>query len=248
MTRVSRSAHLWALRFSTLTLCFVLVLAGIPLDANVKGKQTNNQDGPRTKGAPGPNLPNLDEARAAGASDEKQPDVKLPAPVAATRCRHQDKKCKETKEKRTSLIPAYDRFSNLWAYQRTSEQIFGWRATADNDLFQALNLVPHTYSDAAPMVLPSALYERDASTVPTAFENPDKRSSRAAASSFSPAVQQVSFETALADEINRMGGASEDLYSGNYHWSTPIVSLPGRAGLDLNLTLCYNSLVWVKSL
>lgn len=55
------------------------------------------------------------------------------------------------------------------------------------------------------------------------------------------------FETALADELNRVGGASEDLYSGNFNWSLPLVSLPGRAGHDLNLTLSYNSLVWLKS-
>ncbi len=36
------------------------------------------------------------------------------------------------------------------------------------------------------------------------------------------------------------------MFSGNYHWSTPLVSLPGRGGLDLNLSLHYNSLQWVR--
>lgn len=48
------------------------------------------------------------------------------------------------------------------------------------------------------------------------------------------------------DPINRTGQASEDLYSGNYNWSLPIVSLQGRAGLDLSLSLAYNSRVWTK--
>src|SRR5205085_8787380 len=35
--------------------------------------------------------------------------------------------------------------------------------------------------------------------------------------------------------------ASQDFY-----WSVPLLSLKGRAGLDLNLTLTYNSLVWTQ--
>lgn len=46
---------------------------------------------------------------------------------------------------------------------------------------------------------------------------------------------------------NRTGrGGGIDLLSGNFNWSLPLVSLPGRAGLDLGLTLSYNSLVWTK--
>src|SRR6185369_11422656 len=37
-----------------------------------------------------------------------------------------------------------------------------------------------------------------------------------------------------------------DLGSRNFNWSLPLLSLQGRAGLDLNLTLTYNSLVWTK--
>jgi YD repeat-containing protein len=53
---------------------------------------------------------------------------------------------------------------------------------------------------------------------------------------------------ARLDPYNRMGGSAEDLLSGNYDWSLPILSLKGRAGLDLGLSLTYNSLdTWVKS-
>ncbi|HKS26263.1 MAG TPA: S8 family serine peptidase, partial [Pyrinomonadaceae bacterium] len=50
-----------------------------------------------------------------------------------------------------------------------------------------------------------------------------------------------------SEPTNRTGQAGEDLLSRNYNWSLPIVGLPGRAGLNLGLSLTYNSLVWTKS-
>lgn len=52
---------------------------------------------------------------------------------------------------------------------------------------------------------------------------------------------------ARLDPHNRVGSSGEDLFSGNYNWSMPLISLPGRSGLDLGLSLSYNSLVWQKS-
>ena len=43
---------------------------------------------------------------------------------------------------------------------------------------------------------------------------------------------------------NATGGTN--VYSQNFGWGTSLVSLPGRSGLDLNLGLSYNSLVWIK--
>ncbi|HEX8144110.1 MAG TPA: hypothetical protein VF553_16030, partial [Pyrinomonadaceae bacterium] len=57
----------------------------------------------------------------------------------------------------------------------------------------------------------------------------------------------VDFSTPRVDPVNRTGTGGEDLLSGNYNWSLPVVSLPGRAGLDLGLSLSYNSLVWTRS-
>ncbi len=45
---------------------------------------------------------------------------------------------------------------------------------------------------------------------------------------------------------NETGQPGVDLGSQNFNWSQSLVSLPGRAGMDLNLTLNYNSLVWTK--
>jgi YD repeat-containing protein len=49
------------------------------------------------------------------------------------------------------------------------------------------------------------------------------------------------------DPVNQTGGEGEDPLSRNYNWNVPLVGLPGRAGLDLGLSLAYNSLVWTKS-
>jgi YD repeat-containing protein len=54
------------------------------------------------------------------------------------------------------------------------------------------------------------------------------------------------FAMARLDPLNRTGTGGEDLLSNNFNWSLPLVGLPGR-GLDLGLTLSYNSLVWIRS-
>lgn len=45
---------------------------------------------------------------------------------------------------------------------------------------------------------------------------------------------------------NETGQPGVDLGSQNVNWSQSLVSLRGRAGMDLNLTITYNSLVWTK--
>ncbi len=52
---------------------------------------------------------------------------------------------------------------------------------------------------------------------------------------------------ARLDPLNATGGGGENPLSQNFSWIVPLVSLPGRAGLDLNLAVSYNSLVWTKS-
>lgn len=51
---------------------------------------------------------------------------------------------------------------------------------------------------------------------------------------------------ARLDPANRTGGEDEDPLSRNFNWSVPLIELPGRSGLDLGLSLSYNSLVWTK--
>jgi len=54
------------------------------------------------------------------------------------------------------------------------------------------------------------------------------------------------FSTARIRPKNETGEQGEDLGSQNFNWSLPLLSLPGRAALDVNLTLYYNSLVWTR--
>jgi YD repeat-containing protein len=54
------------------------------------------------------------------------------------------------------------------------------------------------------------------------------------------------YSMARLDPINRIGGSGVDLLSRNANWSLPLLGLKGRAGLDLSLSLSYNSLVWTK--
>ena len=62
-----------------------------------------------------------------------------------------------------------------------------------------------------------------------------------------PSLLDGNWPMALIDQRNRVGTSGEDLLSRNFNWGTPIVNLPGRAGMDLNLGLSLNSLVWTKS-
>ena len=47
--------------------------------------------------------------------------------------------------------------------------------------------------------------------------------------------------------INQTGGDGENPLSRNFNWKLPLVNLPGRAGMDLELALSYNSLVWTRN-
>src|ERR1041385_7745648 len=75
----------------------------------------------------------------------------------------------------------------------------------------------------------------------TVTDNTGLRSSATASVTVSGASE------ARLDALNQTGGADENPLSRNFNWKQPLLSLPGRAGLDLGLTLAYNSLVWTKT-
>lgn len=54
------------------------------------------------------------------------------------------------------------------------------------------------------------------------------------------------FGAARTRPINRTGIPGVNLGSRNFNWSLPLVSLPGRSGLDVSISLFYNSLVWTQ--
>ncbi|HZW05825.1 MAG TPA: fibronectin type III domain-containing protein, partial [Phycisphaerales bacterium] len=78
------------------------------------------------------------------------------------------------------------------------------------------------------------------------FEQLRERSTRGAGVTGS-GLSAYDFASARLDPNNRTGAGGVDLYSGNFNWSLPVLSLPGRAGLDLGLSLTYNSRVWTRS-
>jgi len=116
--------------------------------------------------------------------------------------------------------------------------------------------------------LPNLTESRKTRTSPiTAISSPAKSESASAAQvTDSAAFQQIGlpcgdcdpsggggggggdpyFGTARLRPINSTGAAGVTLGSQNFNWSLPLLSLPGRAGLDLSMSLFYNSLVWTK--
>jgi RHS repeat-associated protein len=54
------------------------------------------------------------------------------------------------------------------------------------------------------------------------------------------------FGTARTQPRNATGNRGVNPGSQNFNWGLPLVTLPGRSGLDLFISLYYNSLVWTK--
>jgi Tol biopolymer transport system component len=87
-------------------------------------------------------------------------------------------------------------------------------------------------------------YGRDA--VRQAFDESGEFQNIVAALSASgnPSSAAASLATAQVDPFNQSGN---QVQARDCEWSVPLVSLPGRAGLDLGLSLSYSSLVWTRS-
>jgi hypothetical protein len=77
------------------------------------------------------------------------------------------------------------------------------------------------------------------------IEQLQSRSTRGSSSSSGSTDSDSS--VAAQDPLNATGGDGENPLSRNFNWTLPVVSLPGRARMDLSLSLSYNSLVWLKS-
>src|SRR5437899_1321124 len=52
--------------------------------------------------------------------------------------------------------------------------------------------------------------------------------------------------SARLEPRNRTGSGGDDLFSRNFNWAINLLSMAGRSGLNLNLSLSYNSLVWTR--
>jgi YD repeat-containing protein len=222
--------------------------------ANAADKTTDKVT--RAHGAPSQNLPNLNNMRG-----RKEPEPKKHTPVPAKRCRHWDKQCKELKEMKAfnQFVPEDDGLRGRIAMAGATDaaNVFDWRSP--------LSTLTSPFSVSAFDGRAGRL-ERPVADIPVrrAFRSaPEAGGSKprmtpdgkrplphAFASSLLPvvALQEASdLYTARVQPHYRTGQPGEDLLSGNFHWSIPVINLPGRAGHDLNLTLSYDSLLWTKS-
>ena len=242
-------------RSITYTLCLALIFSGLPFQASTQVSQTP-EPGVRTQGPPSPNLPNIDEVR--NATEAK---IIKPEPVRAKRCRHWDKKCKDLKEKKTSFLFPPEQDQSRAMIAAAKPQTSDWlsqtlsfnsplnlfnassRPTVDLPIGQRGIASSERYGTAR--VSKRVTSNTTLSASRSTGSKPMPPMPHAFASSLLPmtALQAANFETARVEPHYRTGGSGEDMFSGNYNWSLPIVSLPGRAGHDLNLTLSYNSLV-----
>ena len=61
-----------------------------------------------------------------------------------------------------------------------------------------------------------------------------------------PPQNDPNYSTQRTQPYNSTGEPGITLGSRNFNWSMPLVSLSGRSGMDLNISLSYNSLVWTQ--
>jgi hypothetical protein len=214
---------------------------------------------------PYPTLPNFETLVNEGKSNVKKDKAK-PVEKPSTGCGHRDLVCKELKKIKDKKAE-----NSSLPTSNAAEQIAGTSAQPVKGQSSATSLTDHpTQSQHRGNWLTrlgrkltgaiSSLTTRNSSSAyrDTAISIDEAgNSARATVSSTvssavtaPPAPPPVYFSTpqqAMLD-ARYQTGSGEDLFSGNYSFSLPLVSLPGRNGLDLNLTLNYNSLVWTRSI
>ncbi len=172
-------------------------------------------------------LPSLDEIKEKANDPElkklSKPKEKLPN---ARRCRPGDQVCQDYWQKQGK--PSRN-IGQLLLRENTATvpslaNLLAWNSfSSPLNTLKSLSDVPVGFGAFAPKAAPAA--------APAMFQG---------------GVTYGTWPTEMTQGRNRMGGT--DLFSGNYHWSVPILGLPGRAGHDLGLSLSYNSHLWVKTL
>jgi hypothetical protein len=206
-------------RVRCLLLCLLLALNSLPPGAaqDATQSQPSGKAALRTQGPPGINLPNLDEARR---KEHAKPQMRPAKPPV--KCGYRDADCqkKEKEKEKTGFHSRPSQAGDLLA-------MLAWnRGAFDGPLAGAFGLrAEDSRRDYAPLALAAP------ALTPMAAQN-----------QLNPTEV---LETRL-DARNRVGESGEDLLSGNFNWSAPLIGLPGRAGMDFGLSLSYNSLVWLK--
>jgi hypothetical protein len=233
-------------RIIALTLCFALMLTTTPQARQQSVSVTENKPVQSRMLPPYADLPDI---RAVEEEGKNPPPPKPPPPPLkpSTLCGHRDKACKnkKSKEKKTGLsLPPTGKQSDRLSADTARIQKGGedWLKRLGRRVGSALSGVMASGLAALPARGHSFLAADSVRTTgATASAGFAKVAPMAA-----PPPSFSSLNEAKLDPHNRIGGAGEDLFSGNFHWSLPLVSLPGRNGLDLDITLHYNSLVWLR--
>ena len=230
-------------RFISLALSFALILSGSPLASSQSSVQATTPKVRRTSGPPSPNLPNLDDVRR----NKPRRVLTAPTPVPAARCHMRSAKCRQNEKKVSELVmPGNQSFTQLLARADGS----GNDKLSTSQNWSGLNLpqlgdrsqIARSVTDAGAK---SSARRSNYSTTPAmpGLSEPKAAGMMAWMQSY-PSWDQI--YAARMDPKNRVGEPGEDLLSGNFNWSLPLLGRMGRAGLDLGVTLSYNSHVWTK--
>src|SRR5262245_548781 len=240
MSIFSRNLSAKWVRLVCLIACFALVLSSLPVHFRHE-TATAQSSGLKSQRPPFYKLPNLSSLITEG-KKPKQTALPVPPLKPSTICGYRDEACKRKKEKEKkvsqNLMPSKDNASQVSSdAPRKGGSWLGRLGRAFSNALSGLT----TSSARGNSFIASDLNRNTGNSTPAALNN----TTAGAALAQSPPTF-ASIGQAMLDPRYRIGGAGEDLFSGNYNFTLPLVSLPGRAGLDLNITLSYNSLVWIK--
>jgi YD repeat-containing protein len=210
-------------------LCFSLILTTTPQAQQQSPATTAHSPAQSRPLPPYADLPDINALVDEG--KKTKPAKSQPPLKPSTLCGHHDRVCQKLKEKKKisrNFTPAQQGSGQMSA--SAEPQRGGW-------LQRLGRAVSGAFSDSAGSSFLPATMAKTSFTV---------SSTTGMMASAPPPPTFTSANQARLDPRYRIGGAGEDLFSGNFHFSLPLVSLPGRNGLDLNLSLHYNSLVWLR--
>ena len=224
-------------RIISLTLCVTLILTSTPQARQQSVSSARNKPAQSRPLPPYRDLPNISTLLDEG----KNPKPAKPQPALRppTLCGYRDVVCKRIKEKKDK---AQKVGQQLPSGQPGREPLSAHAGAPRGGWLRRLSRAVTGVFSGSTVFSPAGHSLLAASGAGASLPNGTAGGALAVATP----PNFISLDEAKLDPRYRTGGDGEDLFSGNYHWSLPLVSLPGRNGLDLNITLHYNSLVWIK--
>jgi len=215
------------------------------------GSVQQTESGYRKKGPPVAGLPSINQIRA------PKPEVKM------------QEKFKTLPRKKTDKC----NLNNIWCLQRKGKKQAGLFTPEDSDK-PADKLVGSKGNRGR---IQRAIHQRNVPPAPSSLDiaaskvnsgllikNVARRHPAVSGSAATPIVKAgakiapvsmamtpppypATVYQAKLDRRNRVGEPGVDLLSGNFQWSIPLMEFPGRASLDLGVSLSHNSRRWIRS-